>query len=69
MGHGATSPGIHIPDFKDLIAFVQNLESMLNDFPFLNIIEIKGSFRKDYEGYGRGLSRGRREKNNTKQNT
>jgi len=42
---------------------------MLHDFPLLNILEIKGSFRENYGGSGRGLSRGRRKMSKTKQNT
>jgi hypothetical protein len=69
VGHGAASPGIHVLDFKRLVAFVQNLERMLKDFAFLNFLEIKGSLGENHRRSGRGLSLGKRQKSKTKQKT
>jgi len=56
-------------DFKRLVAFVQNLEGMFNDFAFFDVPEIKRSLRKDHGRPGRSLSEGSSEKNNAKQNS
>jgi hypothetical protein len=47
-GHGATSAGIHLRDFKRLIALVQNLEDVLNGFPFGHFLEIEGLLRQNH---------------------
>jgi hypothetical protein len=49
-----------------MAAFVQDLEGVFNDFPFLHVPEIKGSLWKEHRRIGRGLSEGRREKSKTK---
>jgi hypothetical protein len=69
VGNSAASPWIHLPDFKGLIAFVQNLECVFNNFAFIHLFEIKKALRKDHGRSGRGLSEGSSEKRDAKQNT
>jgi len=54
-------------DFKGLMAFVQNLESVVNNLSFLYFLEVKRFFRKNHGRFGRGLGGRRRQKKKTKQ--
>jgi hypothetical protein len=69
MGHSAASPGVYLSDFEDLVAFVQNLERMLNGSSFLDLLEIKQSLGQHKRRSGKGLSEGRSEKSKEKQTT
>lgn len=50
VGHRAASPGIDVSDFKQFVAFIQDLEGVFNHFPLLHVSEIKRSFRKEQGG-------------------
>jgi len=69
VGNRAASPWIHFPDFKGLVAFVQNPEGVFNDSAFVHVSEIKSALRKEHGRSGRGLSEGKSEKRNANQNT